>query len=167
LYVSNPSRQHVMFYYRTTQHKRSPDVLQIASGGQIEVGQKWSDGDRVTFIEQIRRHGGRSAGEVHGSLARFNGLVYRENVPVGVDEIEIAAEAMIATKNTLTAEAITNTAAGFDRSANGGGRGKRKAVVTETMITQVVPPGERPKGNELDFKLTIDPTVNSAVPVRA
>jgi hypothetical protein len=169
LFVSNPSRQNVKFKYRTTQAKRFADTLVVPALGQVEIGHNWSSADRAMFIEQIRLHGGRSAAETRGSsLTRFYGLIYRENVPVAVDEIDTAAAAVIATKETLTKEAVLNTAAGFDRNANGHKpQGKRKAVVTETTIQQVVPQGHYPTGNEIDFKLTIDPTVNSATPIPA
>lgn len=172
MYVSNPNRQNVLFYYRTTQPKRNPDCLSLARcdqpGSQREIGKGWSAEDRAMFIEQLRLHGGRTADEVSRHPGRFYGLIYREDVPVAVDEIDAAAEAVIETKETLTKEAILSTAAGFDRNANGNNpQGKRKAVVTETTIQQQVPRGHYPTGREIDFKLTIDPAVSSHVPVLA
>jgi hypothetical protein len=120
------------------------------------------------FIEQIRLHGGRTVEEARRETGRFYGLIYRENKELETNEIDQAAAAVIETKEVLTKEAILSTAAGFDRNANGNKpTGKRKAVVTETTIQQQVPPGHYPTGNEIDFKLTIDPTVNSPVPVAA
>lgn len=160
LYLSNPSRQHVTFCFRTTQPKSVPDQVTIRSGQQVEIGHKWSAEDRSMVIEQLRRSGARDAAEAHGHMDRFQGLLYRDAAPVDEGEIMMAHDAVVATQEARTAAQTTRAALGFDRTANRGIQrgGKRLARVTEVEVAEHVDPRDRSnKKDPVHFQMAVDP----------
>jgi hypothetical protein len=168
LYISNPSRQTVVFYYRTkiaprgTTDNSGPSNVTIYSGEQVAIGQRWSPEETSYVISQIERHGGANAAEAHGRMgSRFTGLLYREVHPVDVEEIITAHESVLAAAEERSVRQTTRGALAFDVAANGasGKRGshQRIAKVTEVEVKEQLPPHTKATGNEVHFKLSVDP----------
>ncbi len=159
LYISNPSRQDVVFYFRTaiTKDNSGPSSVSIRSGGQVEVGHNWSKEETGYVIQQILRAGGADAAEAHGSMgSTFTGLLYREKAPVSKDEIITANESVEEAGKKRSAEQATRGALAFDRSANQGQR-ERKVKTTTVEVHQQLPPHQRPTGDEVHFEMSVDP----------
>lgn len=161
LFVSNPSRQHVEFHYRTriTQGTDHPQVISIPSGGQVEMGHGWSWEETQYVITQIERAGGASA-DVAKGMERFTGLLWRQDKVVQVEEIEVANVRVEEALNQRSVEQATRSAASFDRVVNNN-RGQHKsrlAKETSVEIVQDVPMGGHRTGDEVKFSLTVDPT---------
>jgi hypothetical protein len=168
LYVSNPSRQMVVFYYRTkiTNDNSGPAVREIPSGAQIELGHGWSRDEIEYVIEQIERTGGISAAEAHGRLgARVTGLVYREDHPVDEDEITAANASLEKAGEERSVKQATRGALAFDRAANTSkGRTKeRLARVTQVEVIEELEPHRHKTGDEVSFKMTVDPDGRSDI----
>jgi len=156
LYVSNPSKQHVLFLYRDPRNNLLARI-DLQSGGQAEIGRLWSPEETAKVIEQLERFGARDAAESHGAMGRFLGLLYRDMAPVTTGEIEMAHAAMVATQEHRSAAEATRSALAFDRSVNGGRGGQRRARTTQVEVLEQLAPGARPTGNEIAFGLTVDP----------
>ncbi len=160
LYVSNPSRQTVLFYFRTkvTNDASGPSVVEIPSGRQVDIGHGWSRDETDYVIRQIESGGGISAAEAHGALGgRVTGLIYRESQPVDEDEIHTAHDSVERAGEERSVAQATRGALAFDRVANQKGRGQRRlARTTEVEIIQELEPHQRRTGNETEFKLTVD-----------
>ena len=75
------------------------------------------------------------------------------------DEILTANKAVEDAGDQRSVEQVVRSAAAFDRTANSNrGRSKERiARVTETEIEQVLPPHAHKTGNEVKFKMTVDP----------
>lgn len=159
LYVSNPSKQDVVFHYRTdvTRDTSGPFAIPIASGSQVMLGHNWTREQKDYVIRQILNQGGADAAEAHGRMGKFTGLLYRDNHPVSVDEIQTAHEEVVHDAEDRSVKAATRSALAFDKSANARGRGQRLARVTEVEILEEKAPHDRRTGDETSFKLTVDP----------
>jgi hypothetical protein len=159
LFISNPSTQEVVFYYRRaiTNDSSGPSAVPIRAGGQVEIGHNWAYAETEYVIRQIIRAGGASAAEAHGRMGKFTGLLYREKHPVDVDEIVTANEAVKVAAEQRSVEKAQLGAQAFDLTTNQRGRGQRIAKLTEVEIKQELPRGQRPTGNEVHFKQTVAP----------
>ena len=162
LCISNPSRQQAVFYYRraVTNDTSGPASVTIPEGGQVEIGHGWSHEETAYVIQQIFASGGAHADEARGRLGKFTGLLYREMRPVTVDEIVEAHESVLAAAEERSAAQATRGALAFDRQANKGRR-QRLARITEVEVHQELAPGEKPRGDEVHFKMTVDPDGSS------
>lgn len=163
LYISNPSRQPAAFYFRRaiTRDTSQPSVVHIAAGGQEAIGQGWTREETSYVIQQILRAGGADAAEAHGRMgSKFTGLLYREVHPVDVDEIVTAHESVLEHAKDRSVAQATRGALAFDRSANKGKR-QRLAQITEVEVKQELPPHQRPTGDEVHFKMSVDPNGSS------
>ncbi len=166
LYISNPSRQQTVFYYRraVTRDNSGPHSIPIPSGCQVAIGQRWTKEETAYVIEQILRAGGADAAEAHGKMGAFTGLLYREGHAVDEDEIVTAHESVLKDAQDRSVKQATLGALGFDRVANTtnkGRRGQRLARVTEVEVIQELPPHQHPTGDEVHFQMTIDPEGSS------
>lgn len=167
IYISNPSRQTVVFYYRraVTKDTSGPSSVTIFSGEQVELGRQWSRDEHAYVIEQIERHGGANAAEAHGRMgSRFTGMLYREVHPVDQDEIVTAHESVKAAAEERSVTQATRGALAFDQVVNNTGkRGSRQrlARVTEVEVIQELMPHTKPTGDEVHFKMSVDPQGSS------
>lgn len=162
LFISNPSRQQAVFFYRraVTKDNSGPAQVVIPEGGQVEIGHGWTALETAYVITQILRAGGADAAEAHGHMGTFTGLLYRENHAVDVEEILTAHEGVKAAAEERSVTNATRGALAFDRTANKGAR-QRLAKVTEVEVIQELAPREKPTGNEVHFKMSIDPEGSS------
>lgn len=162
LFISNPSRQQAVFFYRRaiTRDNSGPSQVVIPEGGQVEIGHGWGREETDYVITQILRAGGASAAEAHGHMGSFTGLLYREQQPVDTDEILTAHEGVKAAAEERSVANATRGALAFDRTANKGQR-QRLAKVTEVEVIQELAPREQRTGNEAHFKMSIDPDGSS------
>ena len=163
LYISNPSRQEAVFYYRRAKSppgwtdNSGPGHVTIPAGGQVMVGAGWTRDETAYVIEQIMQQGGEDAAVAHGRMGKFTGLLYREFSPVQVDEIETAHESVKAAAEERSVTQATRGAMAFDRVINKGRRGQREARTTEVEIKQELPPHVRPTGDEVHMRVAVDP----------
>ena len=159
LYVSNPSKQDVVFHYRTniTKDTSGPFAIPIASGTQVLLGIDWTREQKNYVIKQILSQGGADAAEAHGRMGKFTGLLYRDNAPVSVEEIHTAHDEVVKDAEDRSVKAATRSALAFDRKANERGKGQRLARVTEVEVIEENAPHIRKTGDEVSFKMTIDP----------
>ncbi len=160
LFISNPSKQDVIFPYRLSDNEpltKSPNAVPIPSGQQVELGHRWTEEQKAYVIKQLELHGGRDAAEAHAPLGKFTGLLFRDGFEISENEIHYAHEETVKTLTLRSKEQFTNTAAAIDASINPGRGGKRRAQLTELSLRQELPPGERPKGDEVDFSMKIAP----------
>ena len=168
IYVSNPSRQNIVFAYRTEkvpaggQTGGGPIYKTIPSGMQIEI-RDLSPEQLGYVVEQIERMGGENAAVAHGRMTQFTGLLWRERAPVTKDEILVGNQSVEAAGERRSVEQVTRSAAAFDRTANSNrGRTKQRiAKVTEVEIIQELPPHAHKTGNEIEFHMTVDPTAQA------
>lgn len=158
LYISNPSRQPVVFYYRKaiTRDTSQPHSVHIAPGCQEAIGQNWSREEKTYVISQILATGGADAAEAHVRLRGFTGLLYRDVNPVGRDEIEVAHESVMQHAQERSVKQVTRSALSYDKQTNGSRR-ERAAKVTGVEIKQELARGQRVTGDEVHFDMTIDP----------
>ncbi len=165
LYISNPSRQDVVFYYRRakTNDNSGPAHVTIRSGGQVMLGAGWSFEETAYVIEQIMAAGGEHAAVAHGHMDKFTGLLYRELFPVDKDEILTAHESVKAAAEERSVAQVTRGAMAFDRTINNGRRGARESKTTEVEIHQLPVPHQKPTGDEVHFKMAVDPDGSSDV----
>ena len=164
LYLSNPCRQEVQFFYRTekTAIPSGPKSIMIPSGGQVELGHQWSDDEFDYVLVQIEALGGRDASEAHGHLKKFTGLLFRVGLPVDEDEILMAhASVTRATEDRSVAQA-TNSVAAFDKRANMKGKGRRLARVTGIEVEELKEQGARVTGDEMHLNMEINPDSSRA-----
>lgn len=164
LFISNPSRQQAVFFYRraVTKDTSGPAQVIIPAGGQVEIGHGWAHEETAYVIQQVLRAGGANAAEAHGRMGTFTGLLYRESHPVDVDEILTAHEGVKTAAEERSAANATRGALAFDRTANRGQR-ERLAKVTEVEVRQELAPHQRATGEEIHFKMAIDPDGSSDV----
>lgn len=164
LFISNPSRQDAVFYYRRaiTNDSSGPAQITIPRGGQVELGHNWTRAELDYVVNQIESQGGLNASAAHGSMPTFTGLLYRESKPVSVDEIVAAHEGTKAAAEKRSAENAVRGALAFDRKANEGKRGMRAARVTEVEVIQDPPPHSAPTGDEIHFGMSVDPQGQSS-----
>ena len=170
LFLSNPTKQSVTFYYRTDfTHEKggAPQFVEIAPGTQQPLGQSWTKEQMGRVMEQLHRLGARDAAEAHGELEKFTGLLYRHEFPVDSDEIRMAHDKVVDMQQARSATEATRAALGFDRAANAQGRGTRLAKTTGVEVLQEVGPRERPTGEEVAFSLTVDPEGRSDIKLPA
>ena len=158
LYISNPSRQDAIFYYRRaiTNDNSGAASVTIPQGGQVALGAGWNREEIAYVIQQILAAGGANAAEAHGRMGKFTGLLYREDYPVAKTEILTAHEGVKAAAEDRSVSQATRGALAFDRATNKGAR-QRLARQTEVEVEQILPPHTTPTGDEVHFKLAVDP----------
>ncbi len=157
LYISNPTKQHSVFFYREPVENLLASV-EIASGGQAEIGHGWSPAQKAKVIAQLDLHGARDAAEAHGRIkGKFLGLLYRDRGVISTEEIETGHAGVVETQEQRAVAEATKAALGFDRGINKGTRGRRAARMTEVVVEQQLGPHERATGNEVAMSIQIDP----------
>jgi hypothetical protein len=162
LYVANPSTQTHHFHFREPVNNLI-NVVMLGSGRQTEIGHGWDPSQQAKVIEQLVRFGARDAAEAHGKMGKFNGLLYRDRGAIEENEIEMAHEAEMQTREERSVAAATTGALAFDHTVRARSRNRPSALVTETKVLQDVAPGTKRRGTEVDFDLTVDPEGRSDV----
>ncbi len=163
LYIANPSTQKVRFPFREPVNNTVDNRIELESGTQTIIGHGWTTEQTAKVIAQLERYGARNAAESHGRLGRFNGLLWRDMGEIATDEIEMANAADIQTREERSVSAATKSALGFDRAVRASRRDRPPAKITETAVRQDVIPGQKPRGNEVDFSLAVDPEGRSDI----
>lgn len=167
LYISNPTKQNVVFFYREPRGGLVA-FLDIASGGQAEIGHGWTVEEKAKVIDQLHAIGSLEASESHGKLSKkFLGLLYRDNAVVTVSEIEAGHEAVVNTQEQRSVSEATKAVLGFDRAVNEGRRGSRAARITAVEVEEQLAPRAKRTGNEVAMSIQIDPDgrVDAALPI--
>lgn len=162
LYLANPSTQNHQFQYREPVNNLV-HMVDIGSGRQTEIGHGWTAEQQARVIAQLERNGARDAAEAHGKMGKFSGLLYRDRGIIEADEIEMAHEAELQTREDRSVTAATAGALGFDHTVRKRSNARPSARITETKVQQDIAPGARPKGTEVAFDLTVDPDGRSDV----
>lgn len=158
LNISNPSRQNHIFMYRDPVN----NLLQyayIGAGRQTAIGERerWTVAQQAKVIEQLERFGARDAAEAHGRMTKMSGLLYRDSGQIETDEILTAHEAEMRGREDRSAAAATNGALAFGQTARKASAERPAAKITETLVEQELPRGQRPRGDEVRFALSVDP----------
>lgn len=156
LHLANPSRQNHIFPYREPVNNLLAYV-DLRSGAQAVIGHGWTAEQTAKVVRQVEQHGGRDAAETHGKMGRFSGLLYRDIGEISEDEIRMGNDAEEQTRDERSATQATRAALGFDRSVRSKRKERPSARTTEVVVQQEVARGERAKGNEIAFGLTVDP----------
>lgn len=153
LYISNATTQHFTFQYRDPV---SGKVIasEIGSGQQVVIGHGWTAEQKAVVINALHKIGARDAAEVHKTVKKFHGLIYRDGAPVSSSEILMGNESVKKMQNDRSVEAVVTSALGADRVANPQ-KGKRATKKTAIEVEQVIPPGQRPTGDETKFGLEV------------
>ena len=161
LYFINGTEQKIRFYCRL--HERSrPIVLEVESGRQIRADKHhddpesmaWSNDDINSVIEQMQRFGVRELSDVDRINGRFDGLLFSTKKPASEDSIIEAHNALIESKEEISASEATKSALAFDQV---GRKSRRERVAKEVAVevTQIVPKGEKTTGKEVNFGLAV------------
>ena len=158
IYLTNPTRQHWQFHYRTPTDNLLA-MVEIRSGQQVAIGKDWTPEQTEKVIKQLQRHGAREAEDFSSLVNRFSGLMYRVGDPVQKDEILDANAIVNDTNQQRSVDEAVKAAAGFDRAANAATSGPRRrpARITQVEVEQQLQPHERATGDEVHFSLTVDP----------
>jgi hypothetical protein len=162
LYVANPSTQRVIFPFREPVNNLI-NMIDLPSGQQTAVGRNWSPAQQAKVIEQIERYGGRDAAETHRKMGRFTGLIYRDMGQIEEDEIRLAHDAELETREVRSATAITAAALATDRALRARTNRRPSARETQTVVQQEVARGQSRTGAELAMDLTVTPEGRSDV----
>ena len=163
IYLINPTRQHWQFHYRTPTDNLLA-MVEIRSGQQVSIGEKWNPEQTEKVLVQLQRHGGREAQEFNGLVNRFSGLMYSLTDPATKDDILTVNQVVEETVQQRSVDEAVKAAAGFDRAANAvtSGPRRRPARITQVEVEQQLQPHERATGDEVHFSLTVDPEVGKS-----
>jgi hypothetical protein len=162
LHLANPSFQNHHFHFREPVNNLV-NMIEIAQGGQVEIGHGWTPAQQALVIKQLERFGARDAAEAHGSMRKFSGLIYRDMGQIEAAEIEMAHEAELQTREERSVKAATIGALAFDRTARAKTRDRPPARVTETTVRQETAPGVKAPNGMVDFSMSIDPNGRSDI----
>ena len=163
IYLTNPTRQHWQFHYRTPDNNLLAAV-EIRSGQQVALGKDWTPEQTEKVIVQLQRHGAREAVDFNSLVRKFSGLMYRVGERVETDEILDANTIVKESLQQRSVDEAVKAAAGFDRAAQSATPGlrRRPARVTEVAVRQQLQPHERATGDEVRFSLTVDPEAGTS-----
>ena len=153
LFIANTTKQNWNHHFRVPEMTR-PYFVQIPSGSQVRIDQRFGVESERVIIEQIVKYGGRNASDVSGKLEQFPGIFYRQSKPISEDEIVAGHEAVVDGQEKRAASEATRAALGFDASKRDKKR-RRNVQVTEVEVIQEVPPNEKPTGNEVHLHVTV------------
>lgn len=160
LNISNCTKQDFNFHYRLAREEpagKGPQIAYIPSGGQIPIGERWNPEQKAYVIRQLETHGAKDAAEIHASVQRFTGILYRDDGIISEDEIRMGHDQVVDTQERRSATEAMRAVEAFDYGVNARGRGQRIVKTTEMSIKQEVARGERPTGKEIDFTLSVEP----------
>lgn len=156
LYISNCTTQNFVFNYREPVNKLLRHV-RIPDGGQVVIGEGWTAQQQQQVIEQLEVFGGRDAAEVYGKMEKFTGIVYRDCGVISEEEIRLGHDSELKTREERSVAEATKAALGFDRAVRRRSREHPAARETEVEVAQELPRGQRPKGDEVKFSLSVTP----------
>jgi len=81
LFIANTTKQNWNHHFRVPEMTR-PYFVQIPSGSQVRIDQRFSAESERVIIEQVEKYGGRNASDVSGKLEQFPGIFYRQSKPI-------------------------------------------------------------------------------------
>lgn len=160
--ISNPTLQNWTVHYRLgapgSPELRNLMQFPVPSGGQFEIGHGWDAIQKAQFIRHLEvNYGARDAAEVHGQMRGFSGLLYRDIGQITTTEIEQAHESETDTRQDRSVTQAVRSALAFDNASRRDTKARPGARVTEIEVTQELPRGQRRRGNEVAFSMTVDP----------
>lgn len=165
IYVANATKQTLRHLYRLPESTRVFS-LEIGSGRQELVGERWSPGQQEAFIRQLDQAGFRQSQETNRKLEEFSGWLYSLGKPVGETDIYHGHEAVVEHQEARSASEAQKAAMAFDMSNRPQkDRRKRLAKVTQVEVQQDVGPGKSPTGNEITMSVTFDENSNAQLKV--
>ena len=161
LYISNNTRQHLVFNFREPVNGKTRHV-EIKSGTQVALGDRWSPEQRRAVIDQlVFQTGAVDAAELYGKLTGFEGFSYREDGVISEEEIRMGHEAEMQTREERAVAGATKAALGFDRAVRKreapGARANPPATETNVEVVQERARGERPRKDDVRFGLSVTP----------
>ena len=164
LYIANTTQQTFRFMHRGPEMVRDL-VLDIPSGMQHVCGENWNKQQLESAINHLERFGGRSVTDSRIKPDEFDGLMYSVDKPISSDRIHDANEVFKIKQQQRAVNEATKSALAFDVATREGKKanGKRLAKVSEVEVVQDIPAREKPTGNEVQFKVTVDPSINNQV----
>ncbi len=167
LNISNPTLQDWTVTYRlgppNSEEAKTLRQVTLRRGQQIDL--YLDEVHKAQLIKHLETYGARDAAEVHARLVGFSGLIYRDKGIIEREEIEMAHESDLDTRQERSVKQATRSALGFDRAARQPNKARPGARITETTVEQELPRGTRPTGEEVKFQLTVDPEGRSDVPL--
>lgn len=156
MYIANTTKQNWRLNIRVPEMPRH-QVVMVQSGHQTELGRAWNPIQVSEVITQLERFGARPARDSKGKLLRFPGILYSTDKPIPVDQIEMGHEAVVEDQSQRSVTELTKSALGFDASLRDKKTRKRVARVSALEITQDVPKGVKPSGEEVKFGVSVVP----------
>ncbi|MHB8388251.1 MAG: hypothetical protein ACYDBH_01560 [Acidobacteriaceae bacterium] len=154
LYIANATKQVLRLHLRVPENTRTL-VLIIESGTQAGIGKEWNIEQTESVITQLCRYGARNARDIEKPM-EFSGILYHDR-PITEDNIANSHDDVMEEAHNRSVAEITKAALSFDASQRDKQTNKRKARVTSLEVEQEVPPGERKRGNEVHFGLSVTP----------
>ncbi len=136
-------------------------AFNIPPGSQIEMGDMYTEAEKLAMIVHLERFGGLDISTTHQTPPGFAGLAYRWERPATESDITRAHEVDMTRREKMSAREMVNSAKSFD------GRLRQSlkrygvdaaAMITETTIEEVAPPNERPPSGGLKSKIIGDVT---------
>ena len=152
LYIANTTKQNQVFAFRTPESSR-PYFLEIQSGQQAAIGEKWSDYELKAVIAHLELFGGRPDNQVNRNMAGFTGLLYRIGSEISENNIVAGHNAVVDMQEHRSAVEATRSAIAFDNVNKK--RGKRLAKLSEVTVEQEIPRHEKPTGKEVKFSVAV------------
>lgn len=177
IFLSNPSRQTVVFYYRDPRlaelrdsrtfrpDSRSIDLRHvIIRPGQQELlnpppgAGDWTVQEIADLVEQLERFGGREATETHGQMTKFTGLIYSINRVVTENEIAYGHEAVLETAHDRSVATATRAALAVDRTLrHPTDRNQPPVRATQVVVEEDRRPWDRDRKNGVAMSLEVTP----------
>ncbi len=132
-----------------------PYYVQIPSGGQITLGEKWNSGQIDSVIKGLEKYGARPVTDLSRNLDKFPGLLYRLDKPITEDQIVSGHDAVVETQEKRSAAEASKSALAFDASTRDKRTKRRLAKLTEVSVEQIKPRNEPDTGKEVHFSLGV------------
>lgn len=155
LYVANATKQNWMLNVMIPESGKVA-VIEIPSGQQREIANGLSKSSIDLIIDHLERFGARNNADNKLHIDDFDGYLYSVGKPVSSDKISDAHETLVEKQEKRSVNEAMRNAAAFEKSTRDKRSGKRLASVTEVEVKQDVPSREKPTGNEVKFKVTVD-----------
>lgn len=160
LYVANCTKQNFQLNVRIPEAGKVL-VMEIPSGQQRNVGEGMSPASIRHVIAHLERFGARNNSDGKLNMDEFDGYLFSLEKPVKADKISDAHDVLVNKQEKRSATEATRNALAFDRTTRDKKTGKRLASLSEVEVIQDVPAREKPTGNEVKMKVTIDPNGSS------
>lgn len=131
-------------------------VVMIPSGSQVEIPGVDTAGAMEYAIKDLRRYGAREANELRGKrLESFPGMIYSQDKPVSVENIQVGAELVEDAQDRRAADEAVKSAKAADVVMRDPKTRRRMSKTTEVSVQQDVPRGVKPSGKEVAMQVTV------------